>query len=122
MFLYVLFYVIITNKVPVTVMQAYMSLPRYIRKGMLIRWIITSDLCCCCCSAYLSSCLRTASDANLLDDPHTFHCVNYFVFGGIRTCLEVSNDPMFWSISSNSLSTEFPVCSKPPSPDNHSRV
>ena len=28
---------------------------------------------CCCCSAYLSSCHWTASDANLLDDPHTFH-------------------------------------------------
>ena len=28
---------------------------------------------CCCCSAYLSFCHRTASDANLLDDLHTFH-------------------------------------------------
>ena len=49
--------------------------------------------CCCCFSAYLSSCHRTASDANLLDDPHTFHNNNYFVIGGIRTSLGVSDDP-----------------------------
>ena len=47
--------------------------------------------CCCCCSAYLSSCHRTASDANLLDDPHTFHSIDYFVIGGIHTCLGVSD-------------------------------
>ena len=58
--------------------------------------------CCCCCSAYLSSCHRTASDANLLDDPHTFHYQDYFAIGGIRTCLGVSDDPMFLWISSNS--------------------
>ena len=58
--------------------------------------------CCCCCSAYLSSCHRTASDANLLDDPHTFHYQDYFVIGGIRTCLGVSDDPKFLLISSNS--------------------
>ena len=32
-------------EVPVTILQAYISLPRYIRKGMLIRRIIASDLC-----------------------------------------------------------------------------
>ena len=58
--------------------------------------------CCCCCGAYLSSCHRTASDANLLDDPHTFHYNDYFVIGGIRTCLGVSDDPMFLWLSSNS--------------------
>ena len=58
--------------------------------------------CCCCCGSYLSSCHRTASDANLLDDPHTFHYQDYFVIGGIRTCLGVSDDPMFLWISSNS--------------------
>ena len=58
--------------------------------------------CCCCCGAYLSSCHRTASDANLLDDPHTFHYQDYFVIGRIRTCLGVSDDPMFLWISSNS--------------------
>ena len=57
--------------------------------------------CCCCCSAYLSSCHRTASDANL-DDPHTFHYNDYFVIGGIRTCLGVSDDAMFLWIFSNS--------------------
>ena len=56
----------------------------------------------CCCSAYLSSCHRTASDANLLDNPHTFHYQDYFVIGEIRTCLGVSDDPMFLWISSNS--------------------
>ena len=58
--------------------------------------------CCCCCSAYLSSCHRTASDANLLDDPHTFHYQDYIVIGRIRTCLGVSDDAMFLWISSNS--------------------
>ena len=38
----------------------------------------------------------------LLDDPHTFHCIDYFVIGGIRTCLGVSDDPMFQWISLNS--------------------
>ena len=58
---------------------------------------------CCYCSIYLSSCHRTASDANLLDDPHTFHYQDYFVIEGIRTCLGVSDDPMFLWISSNSF-------------------
>ena len=58
--------------------------------------------CCCCCSAYLFSCHRTASDANLLDDPHTFHYQDYFLIGGIRTCLGGYDDPMFLWISSNS--------------------
>ena len=53
-------------------------------------------------AAYLSSCHRTASDANLLDDPLTFYYQDYFVIGGIRICLEVSSDPMFQWISSNS--------------------
>ena len=44
----------------------------------------------------------TASDANLLDDPHTFHYQDYFVIRGIRTRLGVSDDPMFLWISSNS--------------------
>ena len=63
---------------------------------------IRNYACCSCCSAYLSSCHRTASDAKLLDDPHTFHYHDYFVIGGIRTCLGVSDDPMFVWISSNS--------------------
>ena len=42
----------------------------------------------------------------LPDDPITFHSNEYFVPGGIRTCLEVSSDPMlvyFFEF----LSTEF---------------
>ena len=35
----------ITNEVPVTTLQAYFSLPRHIRNGMLIRMIVVSDLC-----------------------------------------------------------------------------
>ena len=58
----------------------------------------------CFCTAYLSSCHRTASGANLFDDSHTFHCIDYFVSGGIRTCLGVSDDPMLLRISSNSCS------------------
>ena len=42
---HVLFYVIITDEVPVTILQAYMSLPRHIGKGVLIRRSIASDLC-----------------------------------------------------------------------------
>ena len=56
----------------------------------------------CCCCTYLSSRHQTASDANLLDDPHTFRCSDYFVIGGMRTCLGVFDDPMFLWISSNS--------------------
>ena len=63
----------------------------------------------CCCSAYLSSFHRTASDTNLLDDPHTFHYQDYFVLGGIRTCLGVSNDPKFLWISSNSCPLNLPL-------------
>ena len=72
------------------------------RPFMSLKLVTLCCCCCCCCSAYLSSCHRTASDANLLDDPHTFHCQDYFVIGGIRTCLGVSDDPMFLWISSNS--------------------
>ena len=39
-----MFYVIITNEVPPTILQAYMSLPRHIRKGVLIRRNIASHL------------------------------------------------------------------------------
>ena len=42
---HVLFHVMITDEVPVTLLQAYLSLPQHTRKGMLIRWINTSDLC-----------------------------------------------------------------------------
>ena len=65
----------------------------------------------CLYSAYLSSGHRTASDANVLDDPHTFHYQNYFVIGGIRTCLRASDDPMFLWISSN-----------PPSRNDHRKA
>ena len=39
------------------------------------------------------------------------------MIGGIRTCLGVSDDPMFLWISSNSCSRKFAACSKPPSKD-----
>ena len=42
---YVLFQVIITNEVPETILYAYIPIPRYIRKGVLIRRILTSHLC-----------------------------------------------------------------------------
>ena len=75
---------------------------RFGKKSHPIKIFVCIVCCCCCCSAYLSSCHRTASDANLLDDPDTFHYPDYFVIGGIRTCLEVFDDPMFLWISSNS--------------------
>ena len=42
---HVSFHVIITNEVPITILLAYVSLSRHIRKGMLIRRNIASDLC-----------------------------------------------------------------------------
>ena len=44
-YFHVLFQVIRTNEVPVTILQAYISIPRHIRKGVLIRRIIASQLC-----------------------------------------------------------------------------
>ena len=44
----------------------------------------------------------TRQHQTLLNDPHTFHCNDYCVLGGIRTCLKVSSDPMFLWISLNS--------------------
>ena len=41
---YVLFHVIITNEVPITILRACISLSRRIRKGVLIRQNIASDL------------------------------------------------------------------------------
>ena len=35
----------ITNEIPVTILYAYISLPRHIRKGELISRIIASHLC-----------------------------------------------------------------------------
>ena len=97
--------------------------------GLLIKslWFESSAFfevrtCCCCCSAYLSSCHRTASDANLLDDLHTFHCIDYFVIGEIRTCLRSfrrSNVPLdFFEF----LPAEFATCSKQPNRDNHRKA
>ena len=40
-----LFYVIITNEVPETILQAYISLSGHICKGVQIRRNIGSDLC-----------------------------------------------------------------------------
>ena len=43
---HILFHVIITNELPVTFLQTYVSLPRHIRKGVLKRQIIASDAYC----------------------------------------------------------------------------
>ena len=37
----------------------------------------------------------------LLNDPRTFYCIDYFVIGGIRTCLGVSKNSMLRWFSSN---------------------
>ena len=66
-----------------------------------LAFLFTHKNNCQGCSAYLSSCHRTASDANLLDDPRTFHCIDCFVIGGIRICIGVSDDPTFLWIFSN---------------------
>ena len=39
---------------------------------------------------------------SIWDDLRTFHCNDYFMVGGILTCLGVSSNPMFLWISSNS--------------------
>ena len=59
---------------------------------------------CCCCGACLSSCHRTASDAKYWMICTLFYFVHndYFVLGGIRTCLGVFCDFMFLWISLNS--------------------
>ena len=38
----------------------------------------------------------------ILDDPRASHYNDFFVVGGIRTCLGVSSDPMLLWVSSNS--------------------
>ena len=40
-----MFHTISTNEVPVTILKAYVSLPRHIRKGKFMRQHIASDLC-----------------------------------------------------------------------------
>ena len=40
----VLLHVIITNEVPATILQAYISISRHIRKGVLISRNVSSDL------------------------------------------------------------------------------
>ena len=40
-----LFQVIITNEVPITILSAYIPTLQHIRKGVLIRRIIVSHLC-----------------------------------------------------------------------------
>ena len=42
---HVLFQVIITNEVPVSILHAYIPIPRHIRKGVFIRRVIASHLC-----------------------------------------------------------------------------
>ena len=50
-----------------------------------------------------------------MDDPCTY-CIDYFVVGGVLTCLGASNVPVdFFEF----LSTKFAACSKPPSRDNY---
>ena len=44
---------------------------------------------------------RQCQTINIAQSAH-FHCYNYFVAGGIRTCLGVSSDQMLLWISSNS--------------------
>ena len=50
----------------------------------------------------LHFCPHVAGQRQLLYDRHSFHCDNYFVIAGIRTCLGVSSDTMVPWISENS--------------------
>ena len=109
-----LFYLALTFAVSVCASLCFLIFARFVRR--LISgttrssfffqpsssvFVFIFNLGSCCCSAYLSSCHGTASDANLLDDPHTFHFNDYFVIGGIYSCLAVSDDPMFLWISNS---------------------
>ena len=58
---------------------------------------------------------------NYQHGPQLPHYQDYFVIGGIRICLGISDDPMFLRISSNSF-TEFAACSKRPRRDNHRKA
>ena len=85
--------------------------------------------CCCCCSAYLSSCHRTASDANLLDDPRTFY-YNWRNWRNLRDWRNWRNPHMLRSFHRSYvpvdffefLSIGFAACTKPPKRDNHRKV
>ena len=70
----------------------------------------------------LSSCHRTAPDANLLDDPHTFRYNDYFVDWRnphLLRSFRRSNVPVdFFEF----LSAEFAACPKSPSRDNHRKA
>ena len=76
----------------------------------------------CCCSAYLSSFHRTASDANLLNDPLTFSLQ--------RLLRDWRNPHQLKSFRGSNvpvdffefLSTEFAACSKPSSRDNYGKA
>ena len=57
-----------------------------------------------------------------MDYPHTFYCYKYFVIGGIRSCIEVSSDPIFQWISSNSCPLNLLLVRSPPSRDNHRKA
>ena len=64
----------------------------------------------CCCYLSVTRPRVSLCSVRLLDDRHTFNCNDYFVLGGIRTCLGVSIVPVdFFEF----LSTEFAVRSKP---------
>ena len=51
----------------------------------------------CIFTLLLLNCVRRY----LLNNLSTFHCIDYFVFGEIRTCSEVSSDSMILQISLN---------------------
>ena len=59
--------------------------------------------------AHLSTCHRSASDTNLLDDPHMFCSDKYLVFKGIQTCSGASSDLVLRVFFSNSSSLNLPL-------------
>ena len=76
----------------------------------------------CCFSAYLSSSHRTASGAKYWTIRALLYCNDYFVLGGICTCLGVVSVPYVRGDFFEFLSTEFAACSKPPSSDKIRKV
>ena len=71
------FHVMITDEIPVTILQAYMSLPRHIHKGVLIRRNIASDLHAAAVANNFAKKLRKRLRRKMFERNYSFfyHCL-----------------------------------------------
>ena len=93
------FHVMISNEVPTTIPQAYMSLPRHIRKGVLIKRNVPSDLC------IAEGCQQFCKESRKLQRIIMFES-NYFFFPSLAVVLLLRDVPktVFW-VNQNGGST-----------------